>query len=117
MELSDTSSVFYHLPMNTLIGRTSVNPSGLDANIDGSTGLPRSVRGAMDNAIRIRGRREWLQVTGPGHRYECFGDLEKCSKGMKAKKKNKIISVYFFFFIMTNLNPMLIKKNHSSSIT
>ncbi|XP_056012893.1 uncharacterized protein LOC125678424 isoform X7 [Ostrea edulis] len=77
----DTSSVFYHLPMNTLIGRTSVNPSGLDANIDGSIGLPKSTRGVMGNAIRIRGRREWLQVTGPGHRYECFGDLEKCNKG------------------------------------
>ncbi|XP_062614011.1 uncharacterized protein LOC134275752 isoform X2 [Saccostrea cucullata] len=77
----DTSVVFYHLPMNTLIGRTSVNPSGLDANIDGSNGLPKTVKGAMGNAIRIRGRREWLQVSGPGHRHECFGDLEKCHKG------------------------------------
>ena len=67
--------------MNTLIGRTSVNPSGLDANIDGSNGLPNSVRGPEGNALRIRGRREWLQVTGPGHRYECFGDLEKCHHG------------------------------------
>lgn len=73
--------MFYHLPMNTLIGRTSVNPSGLDANIDGSNGLPKSVRGPEGNAIRIRGRREWLHVTGPGHRYECFGDLEKCYNG------------------------------------
>lgn len=67
--------------MNMLIGRTSVNPSGLDANIDGSNGLPKSVRGPEGNAIRIRGRREWLQVSGPGHRYECFGDLEKCYNG------------------------------------
>lgn len=84
--------------MNMLIGRTSVNPSGLDANIDGSNGLPKSVRGPEGNAIRIRGRREWLQVSGPGHRYECFGDLEKCYNGnsqvlsRNATKFNKYFS-------------------------
>ncbi|XP_021368526.1 uncharacterized protein LOC110460117 isoform X2 [Mizuhopecten yessoensis] len=70
-------STYYHLPMDALDGTSLVNPSGLDARVYGN---PTLTRGALNKAL-VLDRGQWIQVSGPGHRYECFGDLELCSKG------------------------------------
>ena len=68
----------YSLPMDLLMGTTLLNPSGLDASAFGS---PDMVRGVVGQAIRLDGRNSYVRVTGPGHRQECFGDLDKCPSG------------------------------------
>lgn len=65
--------------MDRLSGTTLVNPSGLDATAYGQPLLSRGVRG---NAIQSNGKDKYIRVSGPAHRFECFGDLEKCQEGM-----------------------------------
>lgn len=71
--------VHYTLPMDVIQGRTIVNPSGLDASVSGSV-VPG--RGIVRNAIQVNGRETYIRVTGPGHRLECFGDLDQCTLGI-----------------------------------
>lgn len=68
----------YRLPMDLRVGTTLMNPSGLDAK---AIGNPEMVPGILGKAIRVNGKDTYVQVTGPGHRYECFGDLDKCPLG------------------------------------
>ncbi|KAL5005761.1 hypothetical protein ScPMuIL_016919 [Solemya velum] len=68
----------YHLPMDQLMGRRVVNPSGLDSTIRGNAAL---VSGVLNSALEINGKMESLMISGPGHRDSCFGDLSLCPKG------------------------------------
>ncbi|XP_060080041.1 uncharacterized protein LOC132559439 isoform X2 [Ylistrum balloti] len=70
-------STYYHLPMDAIEGTSLSNPSGLDARVYGA---PILTRGALNKAL-VLDRGQWIQVSGPGHRYECFGDLDLCSRG------------------------------------
>lgn len=54
------------------------NPSGLDA---WAFGEPNRRDGIIQRAIEIDGRSKYIEVSGPGHRHECFGDLTKCLNG------------------------------------
>ena len=68
----------YQLPMDLVSLNTIINPSGLDAKVMGTTiQLP----GVVNDAIRVDGKNSYIQVSGPSHRYECLGDLEKCQLG------------------------------------
>ena len=65
--------------MDSLSGNTVNNPSGLDATVFGN---PRLLsRGIKRQALRLDRPGEYLRVAGPGHRYECFGDLDRCNMG------------------------------------
>lgn len=64
--------------MDRVSGTTLVNPSGLDATV---FGVPSLTRGIQGNAIETNGRDKYIRVSGPGHRFECFGDLDKCPNG------------------------------------
>ncbi len=68
----------YILPMDHRVGAVLTNPSGLDARVIGN---PEMVPGILDRAIRVDGRDDYIQVVGPGHRDECFGDLDLCPLG------------------------------------
>lgn len=70
--------ISYELPMDIMLGSTIINPSGLDASAVGS---PDLVPGVIDRAIRLETPRQYMKVSGPGHRYECFGDLDLCNLG------------------------------------
>jgi hypothetical protein len=61
-----------------LTGNRIANPSGLDAR---AQGYPPLVRGPRRNAILLNGRDNHVRVSGPAHRHECFGDLDKCPLG------------------------------------
>ena len=37
--------------------------------------------GVKRGALRLIGANQTAQVAGPGHHYECFGDLSLCRKG------------------------------------
>lgn len=67
--------------MDHLRGNTVINPSGLDATVFGSPSL--LPRGIKRQALRLEIPRQYLRVAGPGHRYECLGDLERCQTGRK----------------------------------
>jgi len=72
-------SAHYQLPMDVMLsGGRIVNPSGLDAR---ATGYPPFVRGVRHNAVQLNGRDNHVRVSGPAHRHECFGDLDKCPLG------------------------------------
>ena len=81
--------------MNTLLGTSSLNPSGLDAEVGGNPRstreLPQVVRGAKGKALQIDATEQFLRVSGPGHRYECFGDLDLCPNGKKEIKALKVL--------------------------
>ncbi|CAG5122159.1 unnamed protein product, partial [Candidula unifasciata] len=68
----------YQLPMDSLDKDLIHNPSGLDARVYGN---PQMVRGIHEMALRLDGRSQWIRVSGPGHKKECFGDLDHCPKG------------------------------------
>ncbi|BFZ21895.1 hypothetical protein BsWGS_24934 [Bradybaena similaris] len=68
----------YQLPMDSLDRDFVHNPSGLDARVYGN---PELVRGIHEMALRLDGRSQWVRVSGPGHKKECFGDLDHCPKG------------------------------------
>lgn len=68
----------YLLPMDEVVDTTIINPSGLDSKVMGNG---RLVGGVQGSALRLNGRDSYVQVAGPGHRQECFGDLDKCPMG------------------------------------
>jgi len=72
--------------MDAIKGRLLVNPSGLDSIVHHR---PARVRGALNGAIQIDGKSQWVEVTGPGHRYECFGDLSLCPEGKYIREEDK----------------------------
>ena len=72
------TDMYYHLPMDVLNINMIPNPSGLDAQV---TGSPQLVDGVVYKALRIDGARQKIKVSGPGHRNECFGDLNLCPEG------------------------------------
>lgn len=55
-----------------------VNPSGLDAKAYGSPALHGGIR---NRAVVLDGKDKYIQVSGPAHRFECFGDLDLCPSG------------------------------------
>ena len=69
---------FYELPMDIMLGTTIINPSGLDASAVGS---PSLIRGVSGQAVELDTPAQYVKVSGPGHRYECFGDLDLCNLG------------------------------------
>ncbi|CAH1790209.1 unnamed protein product [Owenia fusiformis] len=70
----------YSLPMDIIFMDTVINPSGLDAQVRGA---PKQITpGIKHQAISLEGKKyQFVRVAGPGHRYECFGDLSKCPEG------------------------------------
>ena len=69
----------YILPFDSFLADLTIdNPSGLDAL---SFGGPQLQDGILGRAIRLDNRNQYIEVAGPGHRDECFGDLDKCSDG------------------------------------
>ena len=118
----------YILPMDMLLGTTLINPSGLDSSAFGS---PNLIKGLIKRAIRLNGRDTYVKVVGPGHRSECFGDLDKCPSGrwrnvksVKNKNQNgERILEYFspntpFLLNITccNQNQSLTSSSHIISI-
>ena len=61
-----------------MLGTTIINPSGLDASAVGS---PSLVKGVSGRAVELDTPTQYVKVSGPGHRYECFGDLDLCNLG------------------------------------
>lgn len=68
----------YALPMDIMLGTTLINPSGLDAS---AVGAPALVEGVAGKAVQLNTPRQYVKVSGPGHRLECFGDLDLCNLG------------------------------------
>ncbi len=64
--------------MDIILGQTVINPSGLDARAHGN---PQLVAGVVGRAIQLDTPEQYINVSGPGHRYECFGDLDLCDMG------------------------------------
>ena len=64
--------------MDIMLGTTIINPLGLDASAVGS---PSLVRGVSGRAVELDTPTQYVKVSGPGHRYECFGDLDLCNLG------------------------------------
>ena len=64
--------------MDIMLGTTIINPSGLDAS---AIGNPSLVRGVSGRAVELDTPAQYMKVSGPGHRYECFGDLDLCNLG------------------------------------
>ena len=64
--------------MDIIQGTILINPSGLDASVFGS---PVLSPGILGQSIEVDGKDRYIKVSGPSHRYECFGDLDKCPKG------------------------------------
>ena len=71
--------VHYLLPMDRISGTTVINPSGLDATAFGDPDIFSP--GILRKAIRLDDKNQFVRAAGPGHRYECFGDLDKCPLG------------------------------------
>ena len=95
------SVTHYYLPMDSVYGEMLINPSGLDSS---AIGRPKFTRGIINKALVMDTRHQYIKVTGPGHRYECLGDLDLCPLGM----------LVFIFLIdgrtksATALTPLLI---------
>ncbi len=68
----------YELPMDIILGQTVINPSGLDARAHGN---PSLISGVVNRAIQLDTPEQYVNISGPGHRYECFGDLDLCDMG------------------------------------
>jgi hypothetical protein len=64
--------------MDQISDSTVINPSGLDSQAVGDVQLVDGVRG---KAAQLDGKNTYIRVAGPGHRYECFGDLDMCPMG------------------------------------
>ena len=64
--------------MDIMLGTTIINPSGLDAS---AVGNPSLVRGVSGRAVELDTPAQYVKVSGPGHRFECFGDLDLCNLG------------------------------------
>ncbi|KAL4216896.1 neuroligin protein binding [Mactra antiquata] len=71
-------NTYYHLPMDVIEGDQILNPSGLDAKF---TGSPHIVPAVLYTGMKLDCSRQYIKVSGPGHRYECFGDLSLCPDG------------------------------------
>lgn len=59
------------------------NFGGLDASIYGSKSF---VPGVNNSAVRLDGLMDYIVVSGPSHRFECFGDLTLCDDGRSVVK-------------------------------
>jgi hypothetical protein len=70
----------YTLPMDLISLNTIINPSGLDAKVMGTA---MQVPGIINDAMQVDGKNNYIQVSGPSHRYECLGDLDKCQLGKR----------------------------------
>ena len=68
----------YTIPMDQILDTTIINPSGMDTTAFGSVELVQGVRG---QAVKLDGKNSYIRIAGPGHRYECFGDLDMCPMG------------------------------------
>lgn len=68
----------YSIPMDQILDTTVINPSGMDTTAYGQVELVNGVRG---QAIQLDAKNSYIRVAGPGHRYECFGDLDICPMG------------------------------------
>ena len=76
--------------MDIMLGTTIINPSGLDASAVGS---PSLVRGVSGRAVELDTPSQYVKVSGPGHRYECFGDLDLCNLGKSIASMMKLRNV------------------------
>ena len=76
--------------MDIMLGTTIINPSGLDASAVGS---PSLVRGVSARAVELDTPTQYVKVSGPGHRYECFGDLDLCNLGKSVVPMMKLRNV------------------------
>ena len=76
--------------MDIMLGTTIINPSGLDASAVGS---PSLVRGVSGRAVELDTPTQYVKVSGPGHRYECFGDLDLCNLGKSVVPMMKLRNV------------------------
>ena len=73
---------------HVLPGNRVLNPSGLDARLSGHATF---VSGARYRALLVDGRDSFIRVSGPGHRHECFGDIDKCPNGRS--RRNALASL------------------------
>ncbi|CAL1547650.1 unnamed protein product [Lymnaea stagnalis] len=64
--------------MDIIDGDLIQNPSGLASRVYGN---PELVQGVHEMALKLDGRSQWIRVSGPDHKTECFGDLAHCPTG------------------------------------
>lgn len=69
--------------MDQILETTIINPSGMDTSAIGNVQL---VDGVTNQAIKLDGQNSYVRIAGPGHRYECFGDLDLCPMGLSSMK-------------------------------
>ena len=90
--------------MDLITGDTIENPSGLDAM---AVGQPTLIPGVQGKAIRLHTPEQYVRVSGPSHRQECFGDLDKCPNGRWRHNIFKLVPILNrvaqFFIIFSNL--------------
>ena len=101
--------------MDIMLGTTIINPSGLDASAVGS---PSLVRGVSGRAVELDTPSQYVKVSGPGHRYECFGDLDLCNLGKSIVTMLKLRNVPKISDDLSSLaidSPRLLLSNRSSS--
>ncbi|KAL3854429.1 hypothetical protein ACJMK2_013699, partial [Sinanodonta woodiana] len=105
LQCAEATVTHYHLPMDTINGETLENPSGLDTRV---IGQPQTGLGVMLNSLTIEGKTQWIKVSGPGHRTECFGDLDLCPLGYT-------LSMWLKFENVRNFNGVYLSNGGHSS--